>query len=225
MTIHFLHIGKTGGSAVKAALRRFETSHDLALHKHDKLLADVPAGDKALFAVREPVGRFVSGFNSRLRKAQPLAYREWSRKERLAFERFATPNALAEALSSGDEATLGAARDAMAAIQHVRAPLSRWFRADELRERQDDVLFVISQPRLAEDFEVLKRLLGLPAGARLPFGDVVSHRTPAGFQTSLSPLGRANVEAWYAQDIALHEACLALRARRLATLAAAGVPA
>lgn len=222
MTIHFLHIGKTGGSAVKAALRRFQKSHDLALYRHDKTLKDVPPGDKALFAVRDPIGRFVSGFNSRLRKAQPLAYKEWSGKERLAFERFLTPNALAEALSSDDAGARAAAHAAMAAIQHVRAPLARWFSAEELAARENDVLFVISQPDLAADFAVVGRMLGLPARATLPLSEVVSHKTPPGFETELSPRARANIEAWYAEDIALHRACLALREKRLAAFAAVG---
>lgn len=222
--VHVLHIGKTGGSAVKAGLLKFRDSHGLVLHSHDFKLRDVPEGDQAIFAVREPVGRFVSAFNSRLRKGQPRLLRDWRKKERKAFERFQTPNALAEALSSGDAATRMAAEDAMAGVWHVRHPISDWVTPRELEEREGDILFVMSQAELADDFEALKALLGLPADAALPTDEVVAHRTPDGFETGLSAVGRGNVEAWYAEDAALHRACLALRARKLAALESLEAP-
>ena len=55
-----------------------------------------------MFFVRDPISRFVSGFNSRLRKGLPKMYFPWAPGEKLAFSRFATPNQLALALSSSD---------------------------------------------------------------------------------------------------------------------------
>ena len=109
MAVHFVHIGKTGGTAIKHVLRpifRAETETALGkviLHKgHTFKLADVPRGDKAIFCVRDPLSLFVSAFHSRLRKGQPKFYFEWSPAEAAAFERFPTPQALAEGLGSDD---------------------------------------------------------------------------------------------------------------------------
>src|SRR5829696_3066808 len=127
VAVHFIHIGKTGGTALKSVLRPvFKAGTETPLgpvivHKgHSFRLRDVPRGDKALFCVRDPVSLFVSAFDSRLRKGQPKFYFEWSPAEAEAFGRFPTPQALAEALASPDRRTRKQAEAAMRAIQHVR---------------------------------------------------------------------------------------------------------
>ena len=71
--LHFLHIGKTGGTAAKSALRGHENSGDyeIILHEHDFQLKDVPLGEKVVFFVRDPISRFVSGFYGRQRQDLP----------------------------------------------------------------------------------------------------------------------------------------------------------
>ena len=91
MTVHFLHIGKTGGSAIKAALRDFRETHDIALHPHWVPAETVPAHERFFFCVRDPVTRFVSAFNSRLRMGKPTGFVEWDADEEWAFARFPTP--------------------------------------------------------------------------------------------------------------------------------------
>ena len=51
---HFVHIGKTGGSALKAALAPLTTegSYEIVLHSHDCELRQIPSGDKVFFTVR-----------------------------------------------------------------------------------------------------------------------------------------------------------------------------
>ena len=121
--IHVLHIPKTGGSALFDALGPFAERSGLQLHTHATTLADVPDGDMTIFAVREPLSRFCSGFNSRLRRGRPLRDVPWTPGEASAFARFSTPNALAEALDASDPDRRRAALDAIAAIPHLR-PLS-----------------------------------------------------------------------------------------------------
>ena len=70
MKFFFLHIGKTGGSAVQHALRSL-AREDIVLCGHDVSLNDVPRGAKAVASIRHPVDRFVSGFYSRLRQGLP----------------------------------------------------------------------------------------------------------------------------------------------------------
>lgn len=207
--IHFLHVGKAGGTAVRAALAGHR---NIALHGHRFRLCDVPAGDKVFFAIREPVARFVSGFNSRLRKGRPRRNIEWSKGEARAFEIFKSPDALAVALS--DDALRESAEHAMRNITHLNMPLSHWFSTDDLQRRRDDVLFVMEQQKLDTDFRHLCRLLGL-RNVRLPSDPVANHKTPEGYQTSLSEKGRANICQWYRDDIALYRECITLRSELL----------
>jgi hypothetical protein len=202
--LHFLHIGKTGGTAIKHVLRdERPTQYRVLLHPHRIHLADVPAGEKVALVVRDPVGRFVSGFNSRIRRGGPAHPREWSPAEAVAFERFPTAESLALALGSADPAEAAAARDAVEAMAHLRVHQTAWFGdLDALRARQDDLLMVGRQWALAEDFGRLADLIGLPTRS-LPTDESASHRTPVGFDTTLSDRARAAVQQWYADDYAL----------------------
>lgn len=185
----------------------------LQLWGHGKKLPDIPVGEKVFFAVREPVGRYVSGFNSRLRKGMPRRNVEWRDHERIAFERFPAPNDLAEALSSNDPDVLAAAYHAMGSIEHVRDRLTDWLVSrDYLISRSEDIVQILWQDELDVDFERLKRSLKLPHDLVLTKDDIAAHKTPSGFQTALSETGRRNIEAWYADDIALYHAALELRA-------------
>lgn len=198
---HFLHIRKTGGMAVKAALRPVAAKFDIVLHNHNTTLADVPAGERAFFTVREPAARFVSGFNSRLRQGRPLFDNKWSEGETAAFQRFTTPNDLAEALSSKDSRIHANALAAMRDIRHVNALLGQTLRSpDYVTERLRDIVWILFTETLGVDFDELKRRLGLPAELALPDDDLHAHRTPEGLSTELSALGRRNVDAWYAED-------------------------
>jgi len=71
--IHFLHIGKTGGSAIKYALTQYSVSgrYAIYLHSHNFRLRDVPIGESVFFFLRDPISRFKSGFYSRQRQGQP----------------------------------------------------------------------------------------------------------------------------------------------------------
>lgn len=214
--IHFLHVGKTGGTALKEALTQFPSMFEVELHQHDFTLAQVPAGEQYFFFLRHPVSRFVSGFNSRLRKGRPRYGVEWSVGEAEAFGRFPTPDALALALFSASSGERQAAWDAMAAIQHVRNSVFDWF-GDEVafEARLDDLLFVGSQPCLNSDFRHLKSILKLPADAALPDDAVVTHRSLPSQANELSERAVGNLRSWYARDVAFYEMAMLLRAKML----------
>jgi Sulfotransferase family len=204
--VHFLHVSKAGGSAVKDAIEgrlRTPTSR-IFLHPHRTTLMDVPRGEKVFFFLRDPVTRFVSGFNSRLRQGRPRYDTPWTPDEARAFARFGTPDALASALSDEKPEVREAARDAMRVIGHVRSSYWQWLGDEaQLARRLDDVLFVGRQESLARDFEALRDLLGLPASLTLP----EAHRTPEGFDRRLSPQAVENLREWYASDYHLLELC------------------
>lgn len=208
--LNVLHIGKTGGTALKHVLsENVEASrYQLLFRGHDVTLADVPAGEAYMFLIRDPLTRFVSAFNGRLREDRPRYYYPWRDEERVAFAIFKTPNRLAEALLSVDHEERKQAEAAMHGIGHVNTPYTFWFPdVSAFLARLDDVFFIGLQDRLDDDFELLRRKLGLPADVRLPRDETAAHKTPAEFESQLSERGRANLERWYEHDVAFVRLC------------------
>jgi hypothetical protein len=213
--LHVFHIGKTGGTALKDALveHRDDAAYEVLTHGHEVTLADVPVGEKYMFVLREPLSRFVSGFNGRLREDRPRYHYEWRDEEKVAFARFKTPDALATALSSKDRSERRAAEDAMRGIGHVNTSYAYWFGTEKaFRRRLPDLFFIGFTDRLDEDFELLKPRLGLPPDARLSGDETDAHRTPAGYETQLSDVGRQNLTRWYDWDVRFHRLCRELAA-------------
>lgn len=208
--LHFLHLGKTGGSAVKYAIEQCANPHlcyVIYLHPHEVTLRDVPAGHKFFFFLRDPLSRFVSGFYSRQRQGRPRYYLRWSQAEEAAFTRFQTPNALGLALSAADSEERQAAEEAMRSILHVRDSYWNWFESREyFLSRATDLFFIGFQEQLADDFEVLRNKLFLPC-LSLPQDDVFAHRNPPELDRSLDPVAAANLKRWYAKDYAFADLC------------------
>ncbi len=206
MPTHFLHIGKTGGTAVKHALAPVAGRLRLVLHDHETRLSDLAPGERAFLFLRDPLDRFVSAFHSRRRRGRPRHDWAWSEAERAAFERFETPNALAEATRADP-----AAQAAMEGIEHIRSPQSLWTGPPEaLLARRADVLMVGRCETLDRDVARLSRLLRLPSPLRLPRDDLHAHRNPPGVDRHLSETARDALRTWYADDYAVIEAADAL---------------
>jgi hypothetical protein len=208
--LHVFHIGKTGGTALgQTLLAHADASHfRLVFGGHTLTLRDVPLGEKFMFVIRDPLKRFVSAFNGRLREDRPRYHYPWREEERVAFAIFKTPDDLATALSARDRKLRRAAEDAMRGIGHVNTPYSYWFEDEQtFRARLRDLFFIGFTERLNDDFESLKRRLGLPSTVQLPQDETGAHRTPATFSSQLSEVGRENLERWYARDIALVDLC------------------
>jgi hypothetical protein len=206
--VHFLHVGKTGGTAVKAALRPVATAgpYRLDLHGHTFRLAQVGPDEQFFFATRDPVDRFVSAFYSRRRGGAPPSRVPWSPAEALAFRQFATANELAARIDSD-----AAARAAMGAIVHIRDHYSAWFvDPDGLLARRDALLAILRLEHLDDDFPPLVARLGLEGRAELPRDERRAHRGPSAVDTSLSEHAVDNLRAWYADDYAFLEVCTSI---------------
>lgn len=214
--LNVLHIGKTGGTALKHVLTEHQAAsrYQLLFRGHDVKLADIPVGERFMFLIRDPLTRFVSAFNGRLREDRPRYHYPWRDEERVAFGIFNAPDQLAVALSASDPVKREQAEQAMRGIGHVNTPYTFWFGdVDAFRARLSDVFFIGLQDRLDEDFELLKGKLDLPREVRLPGDERASHRTPAGFQDQLSETGRSNLERWYAWDVEFVRLCRELAPR------------
>jgi hypothetical protein len=218
MTLHFLHVGKTGGTAIKRALRRSglpETPYGpIELHRHRFRMREVPPDDFFFFCVRDPVARFLSGYYSRQTKGQPRYYSEWTDGERAAFEAFPTPQRLADALAGDDEGERRLAESAMKDIRHLRL-MSRYVGTPEqLEARVDHIVYIGRQETLGTDFQQIKALLGLPTDAKLPSSRVRAHRRDPSRDTALDDAAVRALREWYARDYELIRYCDAVRAER-----------
>ncbi len=207
---HLLHIGKTGGTATKRALKGFERAgkYELMLHEHHFQLEHVPFGEKVIFFVRDPISRFISGFYGRQRQDRPRHDAPWTPGEEIAFSRFKSPNELALALSSDDPTRRDEAVHAIRNIDHLKAPHWTWFRnARYFRSRRADILLIGFQETLAEDFNSLKKILNLPDEVKLPEDDVNAHKNPANVDKTLDEQAIRNLKIWYARDYRFLELC------------------
>jgi len=201
---HFLHIGKTGGTAIKRALLPHvdEGPFRIILHPHATRLDHVPRGECVFFLLRDPVTRFVSGFYSRQRQGKPRYDFPWSGGEASAYSCFGTANELAEAIDACDENRRQAAQAALREILHIRNSVWSWFRdADYFASRLDDILFVGLQETLNRDFATLRGILGLGTDVGLPTNDLESHKNPDGLDLFLSERARHNLRNHYSADI------------------------
>ena len=208
---HMLHIGKTGGTAMKdmfASLPPDAGRYEIVVHRHSHRLPQIPRGQKVFFVVRDPVERFVSGFNSRLREGRPRYHTPWTEAEGIAFEQFGTADSLGRALSSEDVEERARAYTAMISIRHVRDSYWDWFRSREyLESRAEDLLLIQWFPDLSATFPRLRELLGLPASVELPADELRSHRSPSGVDKHLSDVATGNLERWYGRDYAFIDLC------------------
>jgi hypothetical protein len=209
---HFLHIGKTGGTALNSALTPLLDAgrYEIVLDGHDVDLRQIPVGERFFFVVREPLERFVSSFNDRQRRSRPRYDVGWTLEEERAYGIFDTPDSLGSALSSPDDALRAAAHEAISSIYHVRHSYWHWFGdRDYFETRLDDLLYIMWLPSLDASFPRLCELLGLPR-VQLPTDVVGAHRDPGNSSRSLSDLARENLRRWYAADLEFVEICRGL---------------
>jgi hypothetical protein len=219
MPVHFIHLSKTGGSAIKQAIRDAgepETKFGkIFLHPHPRTLDELPEDHHVFFTVRDPIARFVSSFYSRLRKGRPKYFRDWTTGEEEAFGIFKTPQALGAGLASSDHKTRAAARTAMTEIRQLRRDLAKWLYSPALlKRRSDHIVYVARQETLAEDWELLKPILGYSSDIALPSDPKASHRGAESEDRSLDETATRALVKWYAGDYRLLAYCDKLRQER-----------
>jgi Sulfotransferase family len=231
--LHFIHVGKTGGTAIKEALREAGLAVEgpesryvqtathvpatpygqIVLHNHGFGLRDLPPDDFAFFFLRDPISRFVSGFSSRLRKGQPRYLIEWTAKERAVFERYPTPETLFYGLVSEDAESRELAEWAMKHLQHVTRYSRQVGPPKQLRATLPRIVYIGRQETLDRDWHKLKSVLELPGDLALSTDPVVSHRGDPSVDRSLDTGAREILRDWYAPDYRVLRICERVRAR------------
>jgi hypothetical protein len=218
----FVHIAKTGGSAIKMAVsRHFELTgqRNVSILGHGARLGEILENrleQKLCFVVRDPVSRFVSAFNSRLRGGR-YGVAHWGPREEKVFTRFLTPNDLAEALSSSDDTLRSRAEKSMNAVGHFRRDLVFHLGSVEILDAvRSQIAFIGDQKSLDDDFAVFKAIVGLRPDIELPKDEVGAHKAPVTMSKNLSQLGEQNIRRHYSRDYPLLEWCLRRREELLA---------
>jgi hypothetical protein len=206
--VHFLHVSKTGGTAIRAAIGPHLTTESSAifLHDHSFRLQDAAPGEKIILFFRDPIDRFTSAFYSRRRCGRPRYDVPWTRGERSAFEHFETANQLGRALSADDPCERERGTMAMREIGLLRMSYYDWIGSDELlSQRKSDILFIGFQEELKAGFNRLQHLLLLPDHLQLPTDEILAHRNPLDIEKQIDDIARANLTAWYSRDTALYQ--------------------
>lgn len=206
---NFIHIGKTGGSAIKSSLENCLETDKFIIHLrgHTCTLRDIPKGDRFFFCLRDPISRFVSAFNYKQRQTERERWKHPKFDlETRALETFKTPDCLAASLSAPDPQTQEAAVEAMQSIEHVDTFLLDWFESEEyFQERLDDCLYIAFQATLSSDFERLKKILHLPRDLSIVKDPKLAKANPGSQSTEISKEGEANLRRWFEKDYQFFE--------------------
>jgi hypothetical protein len=213
MPYQFIHIGKTGGSLMRAVLESLPEPHrsQFLLHGHRIKLAkaverypDMPV----FFSVRRTSAMCVSGFNSRRRQGQPTYSVPWTPEERVTFSLFESPNELAEALSSNDRHLKESAESAMVSSEHIRRGLA-WNLGgiDALERHKGSIVFILLQEQLEQDLRTFMEGVGVPPELAGVSPQERMHTSMAEDETALSDAGLANIRKWFSAHAEIYDWC------------------
>lgn len=202
--VHFLHLRKSGGTSIKSTLKEhcITPGFVIYLHPHRVKLWDVPKGHRIFFATRDPVSRFISGFGSRQRQGAPAHHVPWSESEALAFSRFGDVNSLALALEPSHPKHAEALH-AMQHITHIQCSYWDWFGDEErLAAREDSILAICRTESLSDDFDLVRKCLGLPLDVVLPSDAKAANKAieKSPKASVLEPKAIKLVKEWYRRD-------------------------
>jgi hypothetical protein len=216
--IFFVHVGKTGGTAIKRQIRAFHNvkkrkepqviGQDIVLLNHLSLAVAVREfgePDGIAFSYRDPTERFVSGFYCRQRMGFPDHKAVWDAREAAAFAHFDTANELAQALDSDDLKQRAAAHYAMSAIRHLRRGYQYHFghMADFFADYSDRVKACIETKEMDQKSDTFLARIGVDEAKQ----QARSAPDPrAYFPRELSDVATRNLRTFWAEEYAYFDA-------------------
>lgn len=209
MTPAFLHIPKTGGTAIRTAIESASDAGDgnrARYWGHQANLADL-AADEVFFVVRDPIERVISAFYSRRRMGRPRYLSPHTPGEAATFRRWPELEPLVHDVAAGDPEALAA----WCTVPHLR-PLSTWLVNSELIEASN-IKYIAELATLNREWPQIRALCGLGDDLELPSSAVASHRAPE-TPPELSGAARVALRSLLAEDYELYACCQRVRSRR-----------
>ena len=166
MKINYLHIGKTAGTSFRVSVQSNKKLNEIIVYNSHKLrMPDVVKG-KVLFAVRDPLSRFVSAFYHRQKKLR--RHREegmdstWYSNEIKSLDKYPDINMLLSDLFSENRKRNLSAKRAISNIMHlgIYGSYWYWFKSGKyLKSNIDRIYQVIRQENFNSDMILLAEKL------------------------------------------------------------------
>lgn len=178
MAMSLMHIPKTGGAALSAALGRHV--HRMS---HSMRLEDMPIWPPIITICRDPVARWISGWDMVLKQRVPREYEQWPTAEDAALN----PEAL-----TWLEEYWGL----------VFKPQTYWLR-DAIYARTR-CWYIAHTERLDDDFAIIRDAIGA-VGCEMPNVASRRHNANQGVKSVLTPEAADAVRAYYREDCELLE--------------------
>ena len=105
----------------------------------------------------------------------------------------------------------------MNGIRHLRRAYEHYLDSVELLEKEKDrIYFIAATETFDSDFALMRKLLRVAEDIELPTDDYGAHRTPEGFEKTVSELGRKNVQDHYKTDYEIYNWCVKRREELIA---------
>ena len=213
--LHFVHLGRTGGSTIRNCLIRlnnFQKKYYFNYYGHLFKFHHLGKNSKYFFTIRDPINRFISGFNVRKNLAQlenttdPKKINKYkiSIKEQESFKNFSSANHLAESIYSNDLSIRNKAMIAMNNIKHIKDTYISSLNKEYLIKNKP--FFVIESEKLEEDFFKLCNKLKCKK-IDLPLKNISKNyrKGKDSDDKKLSDLAISNFKKWYKKDIELYK--------------------
>lgn len=210
----FLHVGKTGGTSLNkmfVELRDNGQNHPLNFDHTwtmRQIVSVLPKGGQVHVVLRDPIERYVSGFNSRLRQGRPNHPRLWTESEATAFQYFQSPTDLFRAMISEDELEQSKAAFAIHAIPHMRRGYVYHYISTEFLQNYRQYIGLVGGMSDLNGFSLaLKRRLGVQPSLTERISLKKLHMSPveAGGSDGLTSDERARLKEKLADEYAIHD--------------------
>ncbi len=209
MAAAYLHIPKTGGTAIRSAIESAGTAGDSSAVRyfgHGSSLDQLREHD-VVFVIRDPIERVISAFYSRRRMGRPRYNSAHTPGEAVTFGRWPELEPLIRDVAAGDPD----AQSAWQAVPHLR-PLSAWLVDTEAIEAAS-IAYIAHLPTLDREWLVICGIWEISEASELPTSTVAAHRAPER-PPDLSQKARNALRLLLEDDYRLYSRCLDVRDRR-----------
>ena len=154
-----IHVGKCGGSNITYKFYDLYRIRLKTIHVRKPTARELQRADHICLLVRDPITRFISTFFYYFDMYQkdvsnePVIHKRATKKIKHVFDKFKTPNELAESLNSQNADLKKVASEAFTIIPHLVWGFNRYMHADSIiKAIVENRHFVIRQEFYKEDF-------------------------------------------------------------------------